>query len=519
GGRGNDELQGGEGNDTLKGGLGADKLYGAEGNDNISGGEGNDIAYGGVGNDIVKGGKGDDTLSGSEGDDVVFGGDGNDKLSGANDNDTLVGGRGNDDINGGSGDDLMLGGDGNDVLSGSSGSDIAYGGEGNNAIQLGSGNNVVAYDGKGNDTVVDFSARDDKIVIPRSIGMLSLAALGLAQDGADTVLTIGDYSLRLENVDVEDITESNIEFVSDEDFAEMLSVDSVLAVEEQAVVAQLDGSFLATGSLLSEDNTIGHWHIKSIQLDSTVYEVSDSTVVIQTEHGELTVFGKDDPRHIEGEYAYHLNSSAVAEEALEHFDLKLENDIGDMTDATFDIVAGEDADDVLNDLAFDAVIDGTAGNNLLVGNSDDNEINGFAGNDIIDGGLGNDLISGGAGSDNMYGGEGSDTFVFLKQDGGEGTVDVIQDYSPSLDLLDFSDLLDTIESEDLSSYLVALENNEENEATLSLASNGEDVDQQITFSNLSVADLADAFDMPVNSTGQDVISNMLEENKILINSF
>ncbi|MDD1780339.1 calcium-binding protein [Enterovibrio sp. ZSDZ35] len=518
GGQGDDELQGGEGSDSLIGGHGDDRLYGAEGNDTLSGGEGNDVAYGGLGNDIVKGGLGDDVLSGSEGDDIVFGGQGNDVLSGANDNDILLGGLGNDDLNGGGGDDILLGGKGNDVMHGSSGSDVIYGGEGNNSMVLGSGNNIVAYDGKGNDIVVDFSLRDDKIAIPRSLGALSLSALALSVFEGDTVITVGSNTLTLVGLDPSDLSDDNFTFVSDEEFDALLGNNGALSFEEHAVVSQSEGSFLATGSLLGEDNTVGAWHIKTISVDGADYDVPNSTIVIQTEHGELTIFGQDDVRHAEGEYAYQLTSEALEDEELEHFDIKLVNDLGETVDAVFDIKAGENTDDDLHDLTDDYEIEGTAGNNLLIGDGDANNIRGFAGNDYIDGGLGNDLIAGGAGSDTLEGGEGSDTFVFLQSDADTETIDTIVDYSPTIDILDFTDVLGGVEEENIGDYLVALENNDDNEAVLSIATDGDVVDQQIVFSNTSVADLAALVGAP-SASSTDVISTMLEENKILVSNF
>ncbi len=525
GGRGDDVLYGGIGNDTQIGGQGNDSLWGDAGNDNLDGGLGDDLIYGGVGNDIVNGGDGADTLYGSNSNDAINGGDGNDTLYGGNDNDILSGGLGDDDLNGGSGDDIMVGGKGNDNLYGSSGSDVVYGGEGNNTITLGSGNNVVLFDGKGNDTVSDFSVRDDKISLPRSVGVLTLAGITLTQDGLDTLITLGDNTLRLVDVAVDDLDESNFEFLSEDDFNALIAQSSMLSFDEHALVAQVDDNFLATGALLSEADMIGHWHIESINVDGTVYEVPESTVVIETDKGELTLFGRDDPRHAEGEYAYHLIDDAIAEDQLEHFDLKLVNELGEHAESTLDITAGEDVDKDLHALVDDDELVGTEGNNLLIGDEDNNVIRGEEGNDglygslgddDIDGGLGNDLIIGGKGSDTLTGGEGSDTFAFLQGDAAPLTIDTITDYSPSLDVLDFTDVLDGIQNENIGDYLVSLENNEDDEAILSISTDGDVIDQQIVFSNTSVEELAENLGMAGTSTGSDVITTMLEESRILI---
>nr|WP_269809130.1 type I secretion C-terminal target domain-containing protein [Enterovibrio nigricans] len=85
-------------------------------------------------------------------------------------------------------------------------------------------------------------------------------------------------------------------------------------------------------------------------------------------------------------------------------------------------------------------------------------------------------------------------------------------------MLDFTDVLGGVEEENIGDYLVSLENNDDNEAVLSIASDGDVIDQQIVFSDTSVADLAALVGAP-SSSGTDVLSTMMEENKILINNF
>ncbi|WP_407334053.1 hypothetical protein [Enterovibrio sp. 27052020O] len=515
---GDDRLYGGKGNDVQFGGDGDDKLWGDVGTDTLSGGDGQDLIYGGVGNDVVKGGDGDDTLYGSDGNDVVFGDNGKDKLYGGSGNDTLDGGDDDDRLNGGSGDDLLFGGKGNDNLSGSSGSDTVYGGEGTNTLTLGSGNNVVVYDGKGNDTVTDFSVRDDKIVVPKALGLLSFEFLDLSQDGDDTLLSVGDNVLRLENIAFSTLSDDNFEFASDNEFASFISTPAP-SFDEVAVVNNSQGNFLATGNLIESEQAVGQWHLASITLDGAVYDVTNGTVVVETARGELTIYGSDDENHDEGSYSYRLTSEATTDEMLEQFSFTLANEFGDTIESTFDIRSGGNADAELHDLVDDNVIDGLSGDNVLVGDDNVNTIRGFGGDDYIDGGLGNDLITGGAGSDDMFGGEGSDTFIFLQNDVGQNTIDTIMDYSVTDDIIDLSDILDNVENEDIGQYLVSLENNADNEAVLSIASNGTDVDQQIEFAGLSVSDLAEGIGMASSSFGQDVITNLLEDNKILSAEF
>jgi VCBS repeat-containing protein len=90
----------------------------------------------------------DTTYSGDNGDDFLSGGDGADVLNGDNGDDVLNGGSGSDKLDGGNGGDLLFGGAGNDQLTGGTGTDV-----------------FVFSAGDGRDTIVDFKAQNDKIVL------------------------------------------------------------------------------------------------------------------------------------------------------------------------------------------------------------------------------------------------------------------------------------------------------------------------------------------------------------------
>jgi Ca2+-binding RTX toxin-like protein len=93
-------------------------------------------------------------------------------------------------------------------------------------------------------------------------------------------------------------------------------------------------------------------------------------------------------------------------------------------------------------------ITGTDGPDTLTGGNGPDVIDGGRGSDSLSGGKGADTIHGGLGSDTMAGGAGADTFTFGTPwiavptappmwDGG----DVITDFEPGLDKLDFSNLI------------------------------------------------------------------------------
>ncbi len=94
---------------------------------------------------------------------VASGGDGNDQIDASRlKRDeiqlTIDGEAGNDDLLGGDGDDLLLGGAGYDMLTGGKGADVLTGGEGYDAFRYNNQN-------QGGDSITDFSAIDDQILI------------------------------------------------------------------------------------------------------------------------------------------------------------------------------------------------------------------------------------------------------------------------------------------------------------------------------------------------------------------
>ena len=106
------------------------------------------------------------------------------------------------------------------------------------------------------------------------------------------------------------------------------------------------------------------------------------------------------------------------------------------------------------------VIEGTEGDDEIEGTNEDDEIfglggndklQGFAGDDFLHGGLGDDMLFGSLGIDKLIGGGGSDRLVGGEDDDlliGEGNRDyftfegpwgndTIEDFSPTVDILDF----------------------------------------------------------------------------------
>ena len=81
-------------------------------------------------------------------------------------------------------------------------------------------------------------------------------------------------------------------------------------------------------------------------------------------------------------------------------------------------------------------IGGTLAADTLVGTDGDDHIDGGDANDTLDGGAGDDLLVGGRGADLLTGGAGADTFRF---DTAESGFDIVKDFEPGVDKLDFRD--------------------------------------------------------------------------------
>jgi serralysin len=202
GGAGDDRIYAGAGNDTVVAGAGNDTVVAIQGVNTISGGDGDDSISGGIGTDTMNGNVGSDTLSGGLGDDVVYGGKNDDRLFGDEGADFMNGNLGCDTVSGGAGDDILLGGQQDDLIYGDDGDDYLSGDRGNDTLVGGAGADVFkAFIGSGVDRVLDFrQAEGDVIVLEPG------TPWSVYQDGADTILVLGDGQDRMILVGVDSAT-------------------------------------------------------------------------------------------------------------------------------------------------------------------------------------------------------------------------------------------------------------------------------------------------------------------------
>lgn len=211
--------------DTVYGGNADDYIFGLEGDDLLHGGWGYDLVSGGLGKDTIFGDSGNDTLDGGAGVDTLylgqygdtrsktvnlsittrqFTGEGFDIVTnfenviGAWGADRLIGDSGKNMLSGGEGDDTLRGGGGKDSLVGGFGDDVLEGGNGDDTLAGGNGMDRFIFSlASGSDRITGFANGQDRLVIKG----ISFDAVGVADAGADTVLTFGSSTVRLVNFD------------------------------------------------------------------------------------------------------------------------------------------------------------------------------------------------------------------------------------------------------------------------------------------------------------------------------
>jgi Ca2+-binding RTX toxin-like protein len=224
---GDDYLDGGEGDDTLIGDAGfKDKMFGGDGNDRLFDNDGVIGAHGGAGDDVIavtfaadSTTRSDGKISGGAGNDAIFVDMNNAKFflnmraddidaakTDGNDYVELRGVYANSVVSMGGGDDYFVGGAGGDNVNGGAGSDWLAGGAGNDLLNGGEGwDRFLFAQGAGRDTIGDFQVGTDMIDLSGYLGAkgeaMNFEALAIAQNGANTVITLGTSdSITLNNV-------------------------------------------------------------------------------------------------------------------------------------------------------------------------------------------------------------------------------------------------------------------------------------------------------------------------------
>lgn len=129
------------------------------------------------------------------------------EMTAADHNDLLHGLAGNDTIYGMAGVDKLFGDDGIDRLVGGEGNDFLTGGKGADVFEFASGD--------GSDLILDFLARgkgQDHIDLSGHSDVASFADLDISDAGKNVVITVGDDTITLKNVNDHDISATDFLF-------------------------------------------------------------------------------------------------------------------------------------------------------------------------------------------------------------------------------------------------------------------------------------------------------------------
>ncbi|PMN65206.1 immunoglobulin-like domain-containing protein [Enterovibrio norvegicus] len=224
-----------------------------------------------------------------------------------------------------------------------------------------------------------------------------------------------------------------------------------------------------------------------ITLTATDGTTTDVTIVIGESEGAITNF-----------------YTSIADDSLS--DIINMNNVTFLGSANDDLIQGDDDEDAI--LARE-------GNDRIFGGD---------GNDTIDLGFGDDFVSGGRGNDILAGGEGEDTFAYFSGDEGTGSapaVDHISDFNTQEDTLNLTDLLQGETTSTVDQYLNIVDDSQ-GHAILNISKNGDGVvNQQVVFDNLSVDDMASAYqidtsNMTAAQISTSVIDAMLMQSKLVI---
>jgi Ca2+-binding RTX toxin-like protein len=529
-GPGNDTIYGGDGNDlvsvyenvvgfgdTVYGGKGNDGLYMSESADLIYGdstvegaSDGNDIIWARGGSDTVHGGGGNDSIDAGAGNDSITGGSGNDTIDGGIGNDTMVGGAGNDTFyvdaatdvvteNAAEGTDTVLSSISytlganleNLTLSGTSAinavgnslDNTITGNSANNSLTAGYGADTLAG-GAGVDTFVitnsatsatisDFLVGSDKIDLLDFLSVSTLAHISIAQNGANTTISIprnsgGSLVLTLLGVTASALAATD--FIMNSTGGPIngtTGADTLVGTTNDDIINGLGGNDSITGGSghdtidggIGNDTMVGGIGNDTYYVDATTDVVTEAngegtdtiytsvTYTLSGRYVENVTLTGTGSINITGNFLSNTfigNSGNNTLDGLGGSDT-MAGGAGNDTytvDSTGDVVtenAAEGTDTVISSISYtlganleNLTLSGTSAINA-VGNSLNNTIMGNSANNALTGGSGFDVLTGGTGSDQFK-------YLSILDSGiGAGNRDTIADFSQAqADVIDLS---------------------------------------------------------------------------------
>ncbi len=402
GGTGNDSLNGGFGNDRFVGGAGADTIDGGDGHDTIVAGAGNDNVEGGAGTDSLIGGSGNDTITDSEDGATMFGGSGNDSMSVAGDEGIMYGGSGDDtlDASQATGNIVLSGGSGNDVLHGN-GQSVLQGGSGADVFRIQTGDVIIDPEAKdtlylNGQLISAFDGQEPDLLLGLEVGPVGnpVMTTSYSVDGLATSASLA-IALRVNRPALPEDFNGTYQGVS---YTAYIYVNATQAEDYPQKFYSVG---VHTGYIF--DLWAADFVISDFRLGD--FGIFPQGAYFELVHNTLDLAGQ----FIHDGVDYHLGTGG-------------------------DFIHGPgrslSEDELADETAFEALIEGTEDDPLFPGNDGAPSPAGTSGDDIygsailtasvagaatgdemFDGGEGNDIIQGNDGSDTLIGGDGDDTII------------------------------------------------------------------------------------------------------------
>lgn len=310
------------------------------------------------------------------------------KLAGNDFADTVLGGARGDVLYGGAGDDVLNGLAGNDVLYGNAGSD-----------------RFIVAKGNGSDTIADFEAGKDKVVLNSyAFGDSQAVRDALVQDGPNVILPLGNgEQLTFKNLDRSLVTSDAFSLNNASPTPDQ-PPPSTTPVRSEPIVAPFD---LPVGA---ESN---NW-IYGTKRPDVLAGTSGRDFIDGRRGGDTMIGGAGDDTYI-------LDNGS--------------DRVTELSGGGVDTVKTSLSSYVLASQVENLVLLETKPH-TATGNTLNNRIYASDGADVINAGPGNDMILAGQGAGVFTGGTGNDMFVFAKT----GAKSTIVDFRVGEDLLDLRPL-------------------------------------------------------------------------------
>jgi Ca2+-binding RTX toxin-like protein len=370
--------------------------------------------------DTVLGGERSDRLDGMGGDDLLEGGGGNDVLTGGDGNDALYGDGGDDQLTDEAGKNTMIGGAGDDTLLGAGTHSEMFAGEGADRVSV-FGPGALAFGGDGNDLLIIGNRTASSL--PAQKDSLVYVNGGQGNDRFEINLE-GTYDARRVSLSGGDGRDTFV----------LRAMDADSSVSIHDFVAGVGGDILDLTPLIG---TVP----KGASVADKLHFVK-SLSGMELRYDEDGVAGPAGFRTL-----LTLTGTQVDKLTADNFG---GNYLPSLPPPPKEPISGTIGDDILAGGPLDEVLEGGLGNDSLAGG---------AGADALNGGPGNDRLNGGSGINRLDGGQGVDTAAYAGKRA---------DYQLKLT----GSSTATVQGQDLSDTLIAVERVQFADATVALDTSG-----------------------------------------------